>query len=207
MSEKNRGGAPRGNTNARVHGGRSGTPGLCLGSWGARHTHAMREALKFRRWLLAQCEQTHGQVGPMDTVWIDVASQADMSVRVLKRLIANAKPGELSAKDEADLVGRIMNYSGIKQRAIGKLRLQADKPTSAWDEIDAMGVESLQGDDTGDPGEDTDLDTTGDCEAASGVQGYVGGDRRNPTEFWAEVDREIAADRETNGDPQTPGAD
>ena len=121
----------------------------------------------------------------MHTVWIDVASQADMSVRVLKRLIANAKPGELSAKDEADLVGRIMNYSGIKQRAIGKLRLQADKPASEWDEMDKLiaeeeATQGFQGDDTDDPGNDGMNDGTEGETPLDGTDGDEEGNGDTP---------------------------
>ena len=150
MCGKNRGGAPRGNRNNLIHGGRSGNPQLTVGFWGKRHLHSVRQTCAYRRELISQCERAHGGVGPMHAEWIQLAVQSDMATRVLRKTLATAKAGELTGKDEAAILGQIMNYSITRQRAVGKLALQADdRPTSEWDEIDAMGAADMGGNEEG----------------------------------------------------------
>ena len=190
-----KGGAPRGNRNAVKHGGRSSDPAMCVGAWGPRHYHAMRMTLRFRRWLIAEVEAAFGLVGPMAAVWIDAACQADMAIRVIRKNLATAKPGELTAKDEADLVGRIMNYSTVKQRAIGKLRLQTDQPRDPWsavDEILSQEPREADGDDSGDDDSEDgpDGECTGDEEQGDGAADS------ETTDPWEECDREIERLRE-----------
>ena len=199
---RNKGGAPKGNRNNLVHGGRSGNPALVVGFWGANNRHAVRGTLAFRRWLWGQVEQAHKTVGPGHVGNIQRATTANMAQRVLRGILARAKPDELSATAEADLVARIMHYSSEEMRAVSKLNLDA-KPASEWAEIDAMTVADM-GQDV-DQDEDGSEDDPGDATHANGVLGDAEGDRRNPTEFWAEADRLIAGD--DDGDLATPGAD
>ena len=198
----NKGGAPRNNVNAAVHGGRSANPALCLGSWGTRHQHALRQALAYRRSLVAQCEKVYGGVGPTHAEWIQLAVQADMSVRVLKKMLANAKPGELSAKDESALLAQLMNYSTTRQRAVAKLRLQTDRPVSPWDAIDAeLQAEADQdaleaaGDDFDGDGVEHDQDAE---RPGAGAVGDEAGDS-DSADLWREVDAEIGREREADG--------
>ena len=184
----NKGGAPRNNVNAAVHGGRSANPALCLGSWGTRHQHALRQALAYRRSLVAQCEKVYGGVGPTHAEWIQLAVQADMSVRVLKKMLANAKPGELSAKDESALLAQLMNYSTTRQRAVAKLRLQTDRPRDPWSEVD----EILSQEPQEAAGEPSDADDSGDGQDVEGPSGDDVGDQAGDEEGgavdWTAVD-------------------
>ena len=187
MSES-KGGAPKGNQNAVKHGGRSSDPAMCLGFWGPKHYHSMRMVLRFRRWLLAEVEAVYGKVGPMAAVWIDQACQADMAVRVIRKSLATAKPGELTAKDEADMVGRIINYATVKQRAIGKLRLQTDRPRDPWSEVD----EILSQEPQEAAGEADGADDSGDGQDVEGPSGDDVGDQAGDEEGgavdWTAVD-------------------
>ena len=198
----NRGGAPAGNQNAVKHGGRSSDPAMCLGFWGPKHYHSMRMVLRFRRWLLAEVEAVYGKVGPMAAVWIDQACQADMAVRVIRKNLATAKPGELTAKDEADMVGRIINYATVKQRAIGKLRLQTDRPRDPWSEVDEiLSQEPQEAAGEADGADDAEPASEGDRPGDGDVEGQAGdgeGDDEN-ADVWREVDEEIDRQRAEDG--------
>ena len=195
MCEKNRGGAPQGNLNNFIHGGRSSRPSLALGAWGKRYGNVRAQASRYRRRLTNACRERHGVVSVRHEELILHAARLEMAARVIQKILGDGAD-TLPAGEQAGLVKQVVLYSSQRELAVRKLDLSDDKPTSEWDEIDRMGLEGVQGDDLSDPDDDTDLDTPDDCEAANGVLG----DAEGRGSIWDEIDQEIAADRETNGD-------
>lgn len=200
MTSNPKGGAPEGNVNARVHGGRSSQPELVVGCWGSRHQHAVRGTLAFRRWLMAQCVAAHGRVGPSHAGNIQRATTANMAQRVIRSILARAKPGELSAGEEADLVGRVMHYSAEEQRAVNKLDLDTE-PRNEWDELDRQqAMEDVQEAAESDPDEDGQDDALAGETSPDGtaIDEAVDGDIRAE---WDELDAANAAEREADSAP------
>ena len=198
MTDTPRGGAPVGNTNRAVHGGRSANPALCLGSWGTRHQHAQRQALAYRRWLITQCEKVYGNVGPTHSEWIQLAVQADMTCRLLRKMLANS--AGLGPKDEAAILAQLMNYSTTRQRAVAKLRLQTDRPVSPWDAVDAVLAAEADGGPQEADGDDPDGDGVEHGQAGDRPSSEEQGDDAadsDSDDLWREVDRELGRRRET----------
>ena len=202
MCEKNRGGAPAGNLNNLIHGGRSSRPSLALGAWGKRYGNVRAQASRYRRRLTNACRERHGVVSVRHEELILHAARLEMAARVIQKILGDGAD-TLPAGEQAGLVKQVVLYSSQRELAVRKLDLSDDRPASAWDEIDQMTVADMDQD--VDQDEDGSEDDPGDATHANGVLGDAEGDRRNPTEFWAEADRLIAAD--DDGDLATPGAD
>ena len=203
MREPNRGGAPAGNLNNVRHGHRSNRDGVVLAKLGRRFNGAYHDVCRLRVGIERLVSNGHESIPLRQRMKIQSICRLETSIRALEMAIRD--DGKMGTAEMRSCRESISRWTVQRDNALNALLGTRDTPTSEWDEIDQMGVADMgvEGTQDGpecDPNDDTDETTPGDATHANGVPVDVEGDRRNPTAFWAEVDQEIAAERETNGD-------
>jgi hypothetical protein len=134
-------GAPRGNTNALKHGGRTrgkepDRNGLIIGKFGEKHAWALKRVQLFRRKLEARCRKVHGGIDFEQNEIINRAALHEMTIRICQKWIEehskkNLGPLGSTPTELLNFLKTLERASKLRHECIRKLRLKSAGGESA----------------------------------------------------------------------------